>query len=612
MTGKIARQEVAVLVVYLLTWTSSGEKNSELVKCFERDYHKLGRTTIMMGDFNAHLEKFNERKDYNGKLLLDMVEHLDMEVVNTENKCTGTTTWTAREMSSTINYYLMSPDLYDKLRYMKLDEDGDRSLGSDHNWLLIALGRNSADTKESKTMGQCNVTQSEAQMIAEKLEAEAGNKQMETSGDIMQWWIHHPKKVERPTRRKGRKRKRWWDIKGQTGKPREDPMLKDDTMGIQLGPRETTQYTEERVRRMCAGSGTDKVDENGRPERQVEREVQPSMENITEGEQRKAIRRIESTTARGLDNLKMRLRTPAEDPKPDHERTTDSSRIAKVKTLTHIRGPRTQVLVWQLPSYSNHVGAVPAVPAEDNLSVLTLAIEIVQKENRPPYLCFLDVSKAYDTLAEWGLSGEWIDLLREVYRGTGVVAQWQQETTLPLTSTNGLSQGFPLSPLLFMPYIAEENGTTNLSIHANPLPWVDRYKYQGINLQTGHHYLLEHETKVKAKSRRNKGIATAKALWGYNRYEVIRAVWKMVAVPGLTFGNAVLCLSSCTYQYLEVRQMEVGRPALGASRTVPNEVVQGDMGWSSFEAREVRAKLGCYVALFGLPGDLEEGSDVNK
>ncbi|KAM7281700.1 uncharacterized protein ISCGN_002884, partial [Ixodes scapularis] len=306
------------------------------------------------------------------------------------------------------------------------------------------------------------------------------------------------------------------------------------------------------------------------------------------------------------------------------------------------------------------------------------AIEIAQKENRPLYLCFLDINKAYDTvehrklwtqLEERGLCREWIDLLREVYRGTTVVAQWQQETTHSVNCSKGLRQGCPLSPLLFMLYIAgiekrlqesgegfsleyseggerkggklpgliyaddmvlmadslqglqglmnecgamgealglsfsshksglmafgaaEENGTANLSIQANPVPWVDHYKYLGVNLQKGHHYLLEHETKVKAKSRKNKGIATARALWGYNRYEVTRAVWKMVAVPGLTFGNSVLCLSSGTRQYLEVRQREVGRSALGASRTAPNEAVQGDMGWSGFEAREARAKL---------------------
>ncbi|KAG0424794.1 hypothetical protein HPB47_028015 [Ixodes persulcatus] len=263
-----------------------------------------------------------------------------------------------------------------------------------------AFGGNSADTKESISMGQCNVTQREAQMISEKLEAEAENKQLETYEDLMQWWIHHLEKAKRPTRHNGRKRKRWWDVedsmewreyqdskvevttliqtkmakadkrfledlkevgreaprkfwrhvRDQTGKPREDPMLKDDTTGRQLGPRETIRYIEERVRSMLAGSSTDAVDENEWEEGVVERE---------------------------------------------------------------------------------------------------------------------------------------------------------------------------------------------------------------------------------AKSRRNKGIATARALWGYNRYEVTRAVWKMVVVPGLTFGNSALCLPSGTRQYLEVRQREP-RSSLELQQSIRTRVIESE------------------------------------
>ena len=82
-----------------------------------------------------------------------------------------------------------------------------------------------------------------------------------------------------------------------------------------------------------------------------------------------------------------------------------------------------------------------------------------------------------------------------------------------------------------------------------------------------------------------------KALWNFNRYEVVRGVWKGVMVPGLTFGNAVLCMKSEIQSSLEVRQRSVGRLALGAHGNTPNEGVQGDMGWSSFESREATSKL---------------------
>ncbi|KAM7304678.1 uncharacterized protein ISCGN_014578 [Ixodes scapularis] len=282
----------------------------------------------------------------------------------------------------------------------------------------------------------------------------------------------------------------------------------------------------------------------------------------------------------------------------------------------------------------------------------------------------LPPQKLWRQLAKRGLGGAWINLLKEIYKETTVVAQWQEEMTHPVAITKGLRQGCPLSPLLFMLYIAgfekrlqdcaegftleyTKTGTSggekipgliyaddivlmadsleglqalmnecntmgtalglsfsakksalmgfgdrgdteadDLKIQGEQVPWVSQYKYLGIHIQEGHNYLEDHETRLQAKSRRSKGISTARALWGYNRFEISRAVWKMVAVPGLTFGNGVLCLSSRTRECLEVRQREVGRAALGASRGTPNEAVQGDMVWSSFDAREARAKLG--------------------
>ncbi|KAH7934658.1 hypothetical protein HPB51_028975 [Rhipicephalus microplus] len=48
------------------------------------------------------------------------------------------------------------------------------------------------------------------------------------------------------------------------------------------------------------------------------------------------------------------------------------------------------------------------------------------------------------------------------------------------------------------------------------------------------------------------------------------------------------CFAS-TRRYLERRQREPGRIALGVHRQTPVEALQGDMGWSSFMAREAVA-----------------------
>ncbi|XP_040064341.3 uncharacterized protein LOC115333004 [Ixodes scapularis] len=81
----------------------------------------------------------------------------------------------------------------------------------------------------------------------------------------------------------------------------------------------------------------------------------------------------------------------------------------------------------------------------------------------------------------------------------------------------------------------------------------------------------------------------------------IRAVsnkLKTARQPGVNTNHT--CTSSQTREFLEVRQREAGRMALGAHRGTPNEGVQGDLGWSAFESREAVAKLSYERRLCGL------------
>ncbi|KAH7985834.1 hypothetical protein HPB52_025379 [Rhipicephalus sanguineus] len=70
---------------------------------------------------------------------------------------------------------------------------------------------------------------------------------------------------------------------------------------------------------------------------------------------------------------------------------------------------------------------------------------------------------------------------------------------------------------------------------------------------------------------------------------------------GLTYANAVLCLSTGVREFLERRQREIGRLALRVHKHTPVEVIQGEMGWSSFTAREAVAKAGYENRLVRLP-----------
>lgn len=130
-----------------------------------------------------------------------------------------------------------------------------------------------------------------------------------------------------------------------------------------------------------------------------------------------------------------------------------------------------------------------------------------------------------------------------------------------------------------------------LEIQDTVIEHVEKYKYLGVWLNEGRKYLKEHEDIVIKKGKRDSAIMKHRALWNYNRYEVVRGVWKGVMVPGLSFGNAVLCMRSEIQAGLEIQQRSVGRLALGAHGNTPNEGVQGDMGWTSFECREAISKI---------------------
>lgn len=154
---------------------------------------------------------------------------------------------------------------------------------------------------------------------------------------------------------------------------------------------------------------------------------------------------------------------------------------------------------------------------------------------------------------------------------------------------------FNLTKSACMVVVSQEDHTqytaSRLILQGNPVEWTNTYRYLGVTLSAAPHYALRYEKELRPKAIRQRAFLNTRALWAFNKFEVTRELWKSVAVPALTFANSVLCLSSGTRQSLEIRQKEAGRAALGVHRGVPNEAMQGEVGWSSFEARETVAKL---------------------
>ena len=124
------------------------------------------------------------------------------------------------------------------------------------------------------------------------------------------------------------------------------------------------------------------------------------------------------------------------------------------------------------------------------------------------------------------------------------------------------------------------------------LPMMDSYKYLGVTLSNGNNYLEEQEKIWEARAEKVLRQMHARALWGFNRFEITKIQWKSTAVPALTYANSVTIMSSRLRKRLESLQRKAGRWALGEpSSKTAIEFIDGELGWSTFEAREAKSKL---------------------
>ena len=64
-----------------------------------------------------------------------------------------------------------------------------------------------------------------------------------------------------------------------------------------------------------------------------------------------------------------------------------------------------------------------------------------------------------------------------------------------------------------------------------------------------------------------------------------------MAVPSIMYGMDVIAWNDNELEKLEMGQNRVARMALNAPRYVAVEALRGDMGWSSFRERYVKATL---------------------
>ena len=99
------------------------------------------------------------------------------------------------------------------------------------------------------------------------------------------------------------------------------------------------------------------------------------------------------------------------------------------------------------------------------------------------------------------------------------------------------------------------------------------------------------------KAEKMYGIINGKTNLRVNKFQVIRGLWKGLAVPTIMYGLEVIDITGKEKKGLEVVQNKAARKALGANKHVAIEALRGEMGWSTFEERMEKTKINYRIRL---------------
>ncbi|KAG0422491.1 hypothetical protein HPB47_001687 [Ixodes persulcatus] len=131
----------------------------------------------------------------------------------------------------------------------------------------------------------------------------------------------------------------------------------------------------------------------------------------------------------------------------------------------------------------------------------------------------------------------------------------------------------------------EEESIEPFILQGAAIPVCTKYRHLGLTLSATENYLAEYHQNLRTSSVRKRNILRRRCLWSCDQYVVTRELWKAVAAPGLTFGNSVISIPSELREYLERRQRDVGRQALGCHGQVATELARGASSKLEYYAR---------------------------
>ena len=179
--GRIGAVKAAIILAYLRTGT--GEEVRQWNQKIALEIQKILETAeaqeeflLIAGDFNAHLGYIGyQEENENGKIVNEMIERNNLILLNLEEKCSGTYTWSRGEQKSAIDFIMVNDYALSRFLNMKIDEDGEELDISDHCLIqtsFIMKTKVKGSQKETKKVECFKFTERRIERYKEEVENE--------------------------------------------------------------------------------------------------------------------------------------------------------------------------------------------------------------------------------------------------------------------------------------------------------------------------------------------------------------------------------------------------------------------------------------------------------
>ena len=187
-TVEIGSANLQIVLVYLSVSKTADDRErnknmkAEIDKILEAAAAK-DEALLLLGDMNGHIGQLGyQKEDENGRIVIDWINQSAMILLNLEEFCLGTYTWSRHDQKSTIDYVLANRRCYQWIESMMIDEGRELYDLSDHHMISVQLKiqtRNQNFNKGMTTVREFwKVDENSLQLFGEEMQKRLQNVQI--------------------------------------------------------------------------------------------------------------------------------------------------------------------------------------------------------------------------------------------------------------------------------------------------------------------------------------------------------------------------------------------------------------------------------------------------